>query len=284
MFNYRKGLAPASLVSDSLAARNSRRLEGRQPPRLLRMCLTSALILAFLFAVGCSNIIRSGLMNSNTVFLDPSMNRTAYLQLRNISENQTITLNDVQTKLTTKGYHIAADPEQANYWIQAKVVYCHKGADSVTPESVAKAGFGAGVSSGGTAMASASGADAGGMGMGGMPMGAGMPDMNAMMRQAMAMSGGRGGFPGMQVQQAPKEEGVTYLCVTDVQITDRKMGRPLGQPTGMTGTVTDRKGDSPLPKVQQMRMVGHVRQKDLDIPEATPIIQEKISTGIAGLF
>jgi len=30
--------------------------------------------------------------------------------------------------------------------------------------------------------------------------------------------------------------------------------------------------------------VGHVRQKDLDIPEATPIIQEKISTGVAGLF
>jgi hypothetical protein len=38
------------------------------------------------------------------------------------------------------------------------------------------------------------------------------------------------------------------------------------------------------PKVQQMRMVGHVRPKDLDIPEATPIIQEKISTRIAGLF
>lgn len=35
---------------------------------------------------------------------------------------------------------------------------------------------------------------------------------------------------------------------------------------------------------QQMRMVGHVRQKSLDIPEATPIVQEKISTGIAGLF
>ena len=38
------------------------------------------------------------------------------------------------------------------------------------------------------------------------------------------------------------------------------------------------------PKVQQMRVVGHVRQKDLDIPEATSIIKEKISTGIAGLF
>ena len=114
------------------------------------------------------------------------------------------------------------------------------------------------------------------MGMGAMPMGGGMPDMNAMMAQAMAMSGGRGGFSGMQMQQAPKEEGVTYLCVADVQITDRKMGKPLAQP--MAGQTTAG------PKVQQMRMVGHVRQKDLDIPEATPIIQEKISTGIAGLF
>jgi hypothetical protein len=37
-------------------------------------------------------------------------------------------------------------------------------------------------------------------------------------------------------------------------------------------------------KVQLMRMVGHVRQKSLGIPEATPIVQEKIATGIAGLF
>jgi hypothetical protein len=36
--------------------------------------------------------------------------------------------------------------------------------------------------------------------------------------------------------------------------------------------------------MQQMKMVGHVRQKDLDIPEAIPIVQQKISTGIAGLF
>jgi hypothetical protein len=238
------------------------------------------LLLLITLTTGCSNIIRSGLMNSNTVFLDPSMNRTAYLQLRNISENQNITLAPVQAKLTAKGYQITNDPEQANYWIQAKLVYCHKGAEGVTPESVAQAGFGAGVSSGGTAMASAAsmGAGASGaIGIGAMPMGGGgMPDMNAMIAQAMAMSGGRGGFPGMQMQQPPKEEGSTYLCVADVQITDRKMGKPLGRP--MAGQTTAG------PKVQQMRMVGHVRQKDIDIPEATPIIQEKISTGIAGLF
>ncbi|MDF0677542.1 MAG: complement resistance protein TraT [Nitrospira sp.] len=264
-------------------------------PRKLALTtwLASALALIWLLEGGCSNIIRSGLMNSNTVFLDPSLNRTAYVQLRNISENQSVTLNDIRTKLTGKGYQLTDDPEQANYWIQAKVVYCHKGADGVTPEGVAKAGSGAGISSGGTTMAAAGPTDAdriarlmpGGMaGMGVMPMGGGMPDMNAMMAQAMAMSGGRGGFGGMQMPQAPKEEGVIYLCVADVQITDRKLGKPLGRPADMTGAATDRKGDGSLPKVQQMRTVGHVRQKDLDIPEATPIIQEKISTGIAGLF
>jgi hypothetical protein len=249
-------------------------------------------LMLFILALstGCSNIIRSGLMNSNTVFLDPSMNRTAYLQLRNTSENQNVTLGEVQSKLTTKGYQLTKDPEQANYWIQAKVVYCHKAAEGVTPESVATANFGAGISSGGTAMVSTKsmGVDQTGrmmqggmplgsmMGTGAMPVGGGMPDINAMMAQAMAMSGGRGGFPGMQMQQAPKEECVTYLCVTDVQITDRKLGKPLGQPTAGQATTG--------PKVQQMRMVGHVRQKDLDVPEATLIIQEKISTGIAGLF
>ena len=73
--------------------------------------------------------------------------------------------------------------------------------------------------------------------MGTMPTGGEMPDMKAMSDQvrtigrALAMSDGHGGFPGMQMQQAQKEDGVTYLCVTDVQITDRKMGKPLGQPT-----------------------------------------------------
>ncbi|MGQ0555645.1 MAG: complement resistance protein TraT [Nitrospiraceae bacterium] len=237
-----------------------------------------AVILTFVMlataTTGCSNVIRSGLMNSNTIFLDPNTNRNVYTQLRNASENQQVMLNDVNTKLSAKGYQLVQDPEQANYWIQAKVIYCHRAADGVAPEAVAKAGPGAGISSGGTVMASA--ADPSG-GMAGM---AGMPDMSAMMRQAMAMSGGRAGFGGMSgfpgMQPPPKEDGVTYLCVADVQITDRKIGKSIGRPTGGQSSGGE--------KVQLMRMVGHVRQKSLDIPEATPIVQEKIATGIAGLF
>ncbi|THJ22935.1 MAG: hypothetical protein CAF45_009705, partial [Nitrospira sp. CG24E] len=120
------------------------------------------LLLLLLLTTGCSNIIRSGLMNSNTIFLDPNTNRTVYTQLRNASENQQVTLNEVNTKLAAKGYQLIKDPQQANYWIQAKVIYCHKAAEGVTPESVAKAGAGAGISSGGAVMASAGDMSGGG--------------------------------------------------------------------------------------------------------------------------
>ena len=147
------------------------------------------------------NIKDTDLIASNTIFLDPNTNRTVYTQLRNASENQQVTLNGLNTKLTTKGYQLVKDPEQANYWIQAKVIYCHKAAEGVTPETVAKAGAGAGISSGSTTIGASVG----------------------------------------------------------------------GQNTNSQ-------------KVRQMRMVGHVRQEDIDIPEATPIIQETVSNGITGLF
>ena len=200
--------------------------------------------------------------DSNTVFLHPSR---IGRPISNFATRRRIrTSRLARSKASSpRRATISRRIQSSNYWIQAKVVYCHKAAEGVTPESVAKANFGGGISSGGTIMVSANlmggdqtgrGMPLGGMpGMGAMPMGGGMPDMNVLMAQAMAMSGGRGGFPGMQMQQAPKEDGVTYLCVTDVQITDRKMGKPLGHPT--TGQVTTG------PRVQQLRMVGHVRQK-----------------------
>lgn len=83
--------------------------------------------------------------------------------------------------------------------------------------------------------------------------------MNAIM--AAAMRGG--GHPGMTAP--PEEEGVTYVCISDIRITERN-------------------GASGGPQVYEMRSVGHVLQKKLDIEEASPIVQDKLSTAIAGVF
>jgi hypothetical protein len=232
---------------------------------------TILVVLTLLCATGCSNTLHSGLMNSNSIMLPPSGERTVYIQVRNTSENQQITLSDLGNRLKGKGYQVVTDPTQAAYWLQTRVVYCHKAGAGVKPEAVAQSGFGSGIGSGGAPLPTGNGGVDGmpGMGRGGMPgmMGGmgGMPDINALMAQAMR--GGYGAPP-------PKEEGATYLCIADVQVTDRGQS---GMPLPSTSAVGS-------PKTYQMRSVAHVLQKDVSVEEATPIIQDKLSTGITGPF
>jgi len=236
---------------------------------------TTYMLVGLLMVTGCSNLLRSGLVNDTSILLPPSGARTIYVQIRNTSENQGATPSDIPARLITKGYHVVSDPLDAAYWLQAQVVYCHKAGEGVTPETVAKAGFGAGIGSGGTPLANTSGLEMdamGGMfaGMGnggmniqalrGMAMGSGgMPDINAMMRMARS---GRGGYPGMT---QPQQSGdILYLCVADVLVTEQ----------GTTNT----------PRIYKMRSVAHVLQKKLNIEEATPIVRDKFGVSITGAF
>ncbi|MBA3613342.1 MAG: hypothetical protein H0W49_10630 [Nitrospirales bacterium] len=235
--------------------------------------MTRRLLLLFLIllATGCGNVLRSGLMNDTSILLPPNNEKTIYVEARNTSENQNVTPTDLATRLKAKGYQVLADPQQAAYWLQTQIVYCHKAGDHVTPETVAKSGFGSGLGSGGTPLQTAIGTGANDMmngllgAMGGMAggMGAmgGMPDINAMMAQAM-----RGGGMG---QPPPKPEGITYLCVADILVTERGAGEQVA---------------SVQPKTYKMRSVAHVLQKEVNVEEATPILKEKFTTGITGPF
>lgn len=233
------------------------------------------LLVSLVVMTGCSNVLRSGLVNDTSILLPPSLQRTIYVQIRNTSENQGATPLDIPARLSEKGYQVVTDPLQAAYWLQTQVVYCHKAGDGVRPETVAKAGFGAGIGSGGTTLASAGGPDMEAMGgmFSGMPGGGmnvqamramamgggGMPDMNAMMRMAMS---GRGGYQGMA--QPQQDEDLIYLCIADVLVTER--------------------GKNDLPRTYKMRSVAHVLQKKLNIEEATPIVRDKFTASITGPF
>lgn len=217
---------------------------------------------------GCSNVLRSGLMNDTSIMLPPSTERTIYAQIRNTSENQLVTPTDIAARLDTKGYTVVTEPNQAAYWLQAQIIYCHKAAENVTPELVAKSGFGAGIGGGGAPLHTAttgSNYDMPGMmaAFGGMPMGGGMPDINSMMRRAMA---GRGGMGGVEMAAPAKPEGLLYICVADVMVTERSS----------TGNAS--------PIVHKKRSVAHVLQKEANIQEAEPILREKLAIAMTGQF
>ena len=236
---------------------------------------TGGLLVVLFVITGCSNVLRSGLVNDTSILLPPSAARTIYVQIRNTSENQGATPSDIPARLIAKGYQVVHDPMDAAYWLQTQVVYCHKAGEGVKPETVVKAGFGAGIGSGGTPLAAASGLDMDAMGgmfagmggggmnipaMRGMTMASGaMPDINAMMRMAMS---GRGGYPGMA--QPQQSEDSLYLCVADVLVTEQ--------------------AKSSLARTYKMRSVAHVLQKKLNIEEATPIVREKFGASITGAF
>ena len=235
----------------------------------------SGLLVALLLLTSCSTILRSGLVNDTSILLPPSTARTIYVQLRNTSENQSATPSDIPARLVAKGYQVVNDPAGAAYWLQTQIVYCHKAAEGVRPEMVVKAGFGAGIGSGGPPLANAGGLDMdamGGMfgGLGGgdrnlqalraMAMGGGsMPDLNAMMRMAMS---GRGGYP--EMAQPQQNDDSLYLCVADVLVTEQ--------------------GTTDQPRRYKMRSVAHVPEKKLNIEEATAIVREKFGASITGAF
>lgn len=203
---------------------------------------------------GCANITETKLMSTKSVFLTPGAVRTVYIQNRNISENQQVTLEGLAGKLTAKGYRVMPSPEQAQFLVQTKVVYCNQERDSASFQSALSSGFGAGIGSGG---------------MEGMMGGGGMADLGMRMAQ---MSGiGMGG-------QAPND-AILYFCAVDVQVTEQgKGGVVLSAPTNASRAASVESGR------HQTRILAGVRQKKLNVEEATPIVREKLTTSVAGIF
>jgi len=221
-----------------------------------------ALLLFTASVIGCSNIIDTKMMSSKSIFLTPGATKTIYLQTCNISENQGVQLNDLAGKLSAKGYQVLQDPSHANLLLQTKIVYCNQEKEPVSFQSVLAGGFSVGIGS--TSPGFSSGTTEG------------TPDMNAMMAQmqmqSMAMMRGMGGM-----QQPKQDESVLYFCAVDVQVTEQGKGN-------VAPAMANPSGPPPPGQPNQMRVVAGVRQKKLDLEEATPLIREKLTAGLAGMF
>ena len=155
-----------------------------------------------LITTGCANhlTIKRQLSSqaSNTVFLQPTKEKTIYVEVRNASDNPHALLSDLPSRLTQKGYTVVQDPDQAHFVLQATTVFAAKAKPGTTLDSLVAGGFGSVIGGGlGTAIAVSRGA-----GFGMIPGG--------------AAAGAVVGFVGSKAT-----EDTQLSLVTDIQITER---------------------------------------------------------------
>ncbi|TKB68827.1 MAG: hypothetical protein E8D52_07535 [Nitrospira sp.] len=229
--------------------------------------LAFPLLLLLPLSAYAGNIKDTDLISSNNFFLPPSTQKTVFIQARNSSDNQEVSLHDLGARLSAKGYQIVNDPDGAHYVLLANIVYCNITKPDMPVEAMVSSGYGSafnstlGAMQGLTSMASMAG-----------PYGA---------IGGAAASMGLSAIQGIgdlfsSSSSAPKmPDDVNYACVADVQITEQKT---VQLPSGMkTGTGQE-------PGVYQTRLAADVHQKKLKEAEATPLLQQKLSAAVAGNF
>lgn len=223
------------------------------------------LILCFPVLSYAGNIKDTDLITSNTFFLPPTTANTVYIQTRNSSDNQAVSLHDLGSRLTAKGYQVVQDHTAAHYIVLANIVYCNITKPEMPVEMIVASGYGSGVGS---------------SFMGGLQNLAGMASMagpqGALVGSAASMGLGAIGslFSGSSRPKMPDD--VNYACVADIQITEQ--GGDISVPGAAKA------GAGQQPGVYQTRLAAGVHQKKLDEAEATPILQQKLSAAVAGNF
>lgn len=226
-----------------------------------------AALLCFPLLSYAGNIKDTDLITSNTFFLPPSTAKTIFIQARNSSDNQDVSLSDLGARLTAKGYQIVQDPSTAHYVLLANIVYCNVTKPEMPVEAMVASGYGGGF---GSTM------------MGGLQSLAGMASMagpqGALAGTAASM--GLGAIEGIgnlfsSSSSAPKmPDDANYACVADIQITEQVA-------TDSAAATSDMGRE---PGVYQTRLAADVHQKKLDEAEATPLLQQRLSAAVAGNF
>lgn len=240
-----------------------------------RNSLVAAVVVSCLVLSGCSAMgtaIKKRNLDvktqmSQTVWLEPSSEKTVYIQIRNTSDQD---MSDLQTLLAqdlrAKGYNVTSSPDSAYYWIQANVLKAEK-MDLRQAQGLLSTGY--------------EGAAAG------AALGAGITAYNSTSGGAILGVGLAAGLAGMAADALV--EDVNYTMVTDLQISERSKA------TVTTDNVAAlRQGNSGV-KVQtsseegnrmkyQTRVVSNANKVNLKFEEAKPVLEAQLAKSVAGIM
>lgn len=204
---------------------------------------------------------------SETIWLEPSNNRTVYLQIKNTSDKDMSGLQaKIASAMTAKGYQVVSNPDIAGYWIQANVLKADK-MDLRESQGWLSKGYE------GAATAAA--------------LGAGITAYNSNSAGATLGVGLAAGLVGMAADAMV--EDVNYTMVTDVQIAERTSTKVQTDNVavlrqGTSGAKVQTSSETGNQHKYQTRIVSNANKVNLKFPEAQPVLEDQLAKSISNIL
>ncbi len=204
---------------------------------------------------------------SETIWLEPSNNRTVYLQIKNTSDKD---MSGQQAKIasavTAKGYQVVTNPDTAGYWIQANVLKADK-MDLRESQGWLSQGYE------GAATAAA--------------LGAGITAYNSNSAGATLGVGLAAGLVGMAADAMV--EDINYTMVTDVQISERTTAKVQTDNVavlrqGTSGAKVQTSSETGNQHKYQTRVVSNANKVNLKFPEAQSVLEDQLAKSISNIL
>ncbi|CAH5253682.1 Lipoprotein YlpA (plasmid) [Klebsiella pneumoniae] len=231
------------------------------------MVVSSALALSGCSAMGTAIKKRNlevKTQMSETIWLEPSNNKTVYLQIKNTSDKDMSGLQaKIASAVTSKGYQVVSNPDTAGYWIQANVLKADK-MDLRESQGWLSRGYEGAVT--------------------GAALGAGITAYNSSSAGATLGVGLAAGLVGMAADAMV--EDVNYTMITDVQIAERTKTQVQTDNVavlrqGTSGAKVQTSTETGNQHKYQTRVVSNANKVNLKFPEAQPVLEDQLAKSIA---
>lgn len=204
---------------------------------------------------------------SETIWLDPSDQKTVYLQIRNTSDKDMGGLESkIRQTVANKGYTVTSSPDAAHYWIQANVLKADK-MDLRETQGWLNQGYQGAVA--------------------GAALGAGITAYNSSSAGATLGVGIAAGLAGLAADAMV--EDVNYTMITDLQIAERTKSEVTTRSInalkqGTSSTKLQTSTDTGDQQKYQTRIVSTANKVNLKFEEAKPVLEDQLATSIANIL
>ncbi|EFK5982771.1 complement resistance protein TraT [Escherichia coli] len=204
---------------------------------------------------------------SETIWLEPSSERSVFLQIKNTSDKD---MSGLQAKISdavkAKGYQVVSSPDKAYYWIQANVLKADK-MDLRESQTWLNSGYEGAIA--------------------GAALGTGITGYNSSSAGAALGVGIATGLIGMAADAMV--EDINYTMITDVQIAERttsevRTDNVAALRQGTSGAKVQTSTSTGNQHKYQTRVVSNANKVNLKFEEAKPVLEDQLAKSIANIL